>query len=61
MDSAIQKTKGETVNHAQKREEGPPALRQGPKETIQLGKTAIVEKAKPACTNKLISRLNSCL
>lgn len=54
-------TKGDTTSQPQNREEGPPALILAPKPTIQLGKTAIVEKAKPACTNKLISRLNSCL
>lgn len=30
-------------------------------DAYQLGKTAMVEKAKPAWTSKLISRLNSCL
>lgn len=40
---------------------GPPALMLAPKPTNQFGSTAIVVNAKPACVNRLMSLLNSCL
>lgn len=61
IESAIHNTNVETISQPQINAAGPPELKQGPNVTIQLGKTAIVLKANPACTNKLISRLNSCL
>lgn len=45
----------------QNKDMGPPADIVAVRFTSQFGNTAIVENAKPACTIKLTSRVNSCL